>query len=137
MSRRSKARELVVQMLYQVDANADVPSSVIHEQIRERLLEDPEMFEFAWKLFSGTVEQRAGLDAKIESVATNWSISRMAITDRNVLRLGAYELMHTDVPPAVAINEAVELSKTFGAKDSPPFINGVLDKIGGRSKGQA
>ncbi len=136
MSRRSKARELVVQMLYQVDSNADIELSVIHEQIRERLLDDPEMFEFAWKLFSGTAEHKASLDEKIEATATNWSISRMAITDRNVIRLGAFELLHTDVPPAVAINEAVELSKTFGSKDSSPFVNGILDKIGGKSKGQ-
>lgn len=129
MSRRSKARELVVQMLYQADCNADLPKTVVHEQMRERITDDPEMFEFAWKLYSGTIDQRVELDQKIEEVAQNWSLGRMAITDRNVLRLGAYELLYTDVPHRVAINEAVELSKTFGTKDSSQFVNGVLDKL--------
>lgn len=129
MSRRSKARELVVQMLYQADCNADLPKTVVHVQMRERITDDPEMFEFAWMLYSGTIDQRAALDLKIEEVAENWSLHRMAITDRNVLRLGAFELLFTDVPHRVAINEAVELSKTFGAKDSSPFVNGILDKL--------
>jgi transcription antitermination protein NusB len=129
MSRRSKARELVVQMLYQADCNADLPKTVVHEQMRERIVDDPEMFEFAWMLYSGTIDQRAALDLKIEEVAQNWSLGRMAITDRNVLRLGAYELLFTDVPHRVAINEALELSKTFGTKDSSQFVNGVLDKL--------
>ena len=129
MSRRSKARELVVQMLYQADCNPDLAKSVVHEQMRERITDDPEMFEFAWKLYSGTIDQRADLDVKIELVAQNWSLSRMPITDRNVLRLGAYELLYTDVPHRVAINEALELSKTFGTKDSSQFVNGVLDKL--------
>ena len=129
MSRRSKARELVVQMLYQADCNADLPKTVVHEQMRERITDDPEMFEFAWKLYSGTTDQRAELDLKIQSIATNWSLERMPITDRNVLRLGAYELLYTDVPHRVAINEALELSKTFGTKDSSQFVNGVLDKL--------
>ena len=129
MSRRSKARELVVQMLYQVDCNTDVSKEAIHEQIRERLTDDPEMFEFAWSLYSGTMARRAEVDARITEVAQNWSIDRMAITDRNVLRLGAYELLFTDVPHRVAINEALELSKTFGTKESSPFVNGVLDKL--------
>lgn len=129
MSRRSKARELVVQMLYQVDCNTDVSKEAIHEQIRERLTDDPEMFEFAWGLYSGTMNHRAEVDARITEVAQNWSIDRMAITDRNVLRLGAYELLFTDVPHRVAINEALELSKTFGTKESSPFVNGVLDKL--------
>jgi len=129
MSRRSKARELVVQMLYQADCNADLPKTVVHEQMRERIIDDPEMFEFAWKLYSGTIDRRAEIDLKIEAIAQNWSLSRMPITDRNVLRLGAYELLYTDVPHRVAINEALELSKTFGTKDSSPFVNGVLDKL--------
>ncbi len=129
MSRRSKARELVVQMLYQADCNPDLPLTVVHEQMRERIADDPEMFEFAWKLYSGTIEFRAAIDERIEATAENWSLTRMPITDRNVLRLGAYELLHTDVPHRVAINEALELSKTFGTKESSPFVNGVLDKL--------
>lgn len=116
-------------MLYQVDCNTDVSKEAIHEQIRERLTDDPEMFEFAWSLYSGTMARRAEVDARITEVAQNWSIDRMAITDRNVLRLGAYELLFTDVPHRVAINEALELSKTFGTKESSPFVNGVLDKL--------
>lgn len=116
-------------MLYQVDCNTDVSKEAIHEQIRERLADDPEMFEFAWSLYSGTIARRAEIDGRITEVAQHWSIDRMAITDRNVLRLGAYELLFTDVPHRVAINEALELSKTFGTKESSPFVNGVLDKL--------
>jgi N utilization substance protein B len=129
MSRRSKARELVVQMLYQADCNPDLALTVVHEQMRERIASDPEMFEFEWKLYSGTIDRRADIDLKIESIAQNWSLTRMPITDRNVLRLGAYELLFTDVPHRVAINEALEVSKTFGTKESSQFVNGILDKL--------
>ena len=72
---------------------------------------------------------RAEVDAVLEQTAANWSLKRMAATDRNVLRLGAYELLHSDTPGRVAIDEAVELAKRFGSAQSAQFVNGILDKV--------
>lgn len=133
MSRRTKAREAVLQMLYQLDLNPDVPPLVIMDQLRERL-QDEGLQEFAWKLFTGAVEYRLEIDGKIEEIAANWSLKRMAPTDRNVLRLGAFELLHGETPPRVAVDEAVEMAKKFGSAQSAQFVNGILDRLmpGGR-----
>ena len=86
-------------------------------------------------------QNRPELDERIEQTAANWSLHRMAATDRNVLRLGAYEILHTDTPPRVAIDEAVELAKRFGAAQSAQFVNGILDQLmheqGGRRRVKA
>ena len=128
MSRRSKAREIVLQMLYQVDLNPDVDGRTVKNMIAERL-EDEETRGFAWSLFAGVMECRAQLDERIQAVATNWKLFRMAATDRNCLRLGAFELIHTDTPHRVVIDEALELAKKFGSDQSAQFVNGVLDKL--------
>ena len=90
--------------------------------------------QFARSLVVGVRHHREELDRLIEQAAENWSLSRMAATDRNVLRLGAYELLHTSTPDRVAIDEAVELAKRFGTAQSGPFVNGILDRLM-RSKG--
>ena len=128
MSRRSKAREVVLQMLFQVDLNPDVSTATIREQMQERL-EDAELVEFAWGLYAGVVKFKAMLDEKIQTIAPHWKLSRMAATDRNVLRLGAFELIQTDCPLKVVINEALELARKFGSDQSAQFVNGVLDKL--------
>lgn len=128
MARRSKAREVALQMLFQVDLNPDVDTSAVAGMIGERLT-DPELREFAWVLFSGVREYRAMLDEKIESVAENWKLSRMAATDRNCLRLGAFELIQTGTPHRVVIDEALDLARKFGNAQSAPFVNGILDKL--------
>lgn len=133
MSRRSRAREMVLQMLFQVDLNPDVGGPEILEQIQERLT-DVNLSRFAWQLFTGVMEHRAKLDHRIGQVATNWALNRMAATDRNVLRLGAYELILTDTPPRVVLDEALELAKLFGTSHSSQFVNGVLDKLIPESK---
>jgi N utilization substance protein B len=133
-ARRRKARELALQMLYQQDLNPDIPADVVRQQIVERLGEE-DVSRFAWSLFAGVIECRAALDARIEATATNWSLRRMPPTDRNVLRLGAFELLHTDTPPRVVIDEALELAKRFGSAQSSQFVNGILDRLipgGGR-----
>lgn len=84
---------------------------------------------FAWELFSGVMEYKQQLDQEIMRVAENWSLKRMAVTDRNILRLGAFELIHTDTPSAVVIDEAVELAREFGSAQSSQFVNGILDKL--------
>lgn len=85
--------------------------------------------EFARRLVNGVRERRQELDATLSGIAENWSLARMSATDRNVLRLGAYELLYTDTPPRVAVDEAVELAKRFGAAQSGPFVNGILDRV--------
>lgn len=127
-TRRSRARETALQMLYQLDLNPDVASDVVLEMIQRRL-EDEDLSRFSWSLFSGVMEFRGELDAKIEAVAANWSLKRMAPTDRNVLRLGAFELLHTDTPPKVVLDEALELAKSYGSAQSSQFVNGILDRL--------
>jgi len=85
--------------------------------------------EFGRSLVSGVRKTRPELDAQIEKAAENWSLSRMAATDRGVLRLGAYELLQTETPERVAIDEAVDLAKRFGTAQSGPFVNGILDRL--------
>jgi len=128
MARRSKAREVALQMLFQVDLNPDVDGRTVAQMMRERL-GDSDVREFAWVLFAGVMEWRAQLDQRIQDVATNWKLSRMAATDRNVLRIGAFELLHTATPHRVVIDEALELAKKFGSEQSAQFVNGILDKL--------
>lgn len=128
MSRRHKAREVVVQMLYQLDLNEDVAADAVRAMIQEEL-RDEAVARFAWGLFAGVMETRKQLDERIASAAANWSLSRMPPTDRNVLRLGAYELLFTDTPHRVVIDEALELAKTYGTAQSSAFVNGILDRM--------
>jgi transcription antitermination protein NusB len=128
MARRSKAREVAVQMLYQVDLNPSVELKTVRNMVDEAL-DDVELQEFAWRLFVGVMEVRPMLDERIQSVAENWSLKRMAPTDRNVLRLGAFELISTSTPHRVVLDEAIELARVFGSAQSAQFVNGVLDKL--------
>ena len=134
MYRRSRAREIVLQVLFQDDLNPkhDLPQTDLF--LAQRLRNSPELVEFARDLLSGTRRNRPELDALLTELADNWSLVRMAATDRNVLRLGAYELLYTETPGAVVINEALELSKRYGTKHSAPFVNGILDRIQKRKK---
>jgi N utilization substance protein B len=129
MSRRSRAREVVLQLLYQDDLNPDRQLSKDDEFIRSRLHGNEELCTFAKSLLSGVRRNRGELDGMLSQRADNWSLERMAATDRNVLRLGAYEILYAETPPRVAINEAVDLAKRFGAKQSAQFVNGVLDRF--------
>lgn len=128
MARRSKGRGVCLQMLYQVDMNPDVEAMTVREMIDEQI-SDEALQEFTWNLFSGVLEQRNMLDEKIIEVAENWSLHRMPPTDRNILRMGCYELFFSDVPPRVVIDEAIELAKKFGTAQSSQFINGILDRL--------
>ena len=129
MAKRSKAREVVLQVLYQDDVNAggDLPDR--DEFLRLRLHDDETLVEFARSLINGVRRNRSELDALLTKTADNWSLERMAATDRNVLRMGTYEILHTQTPAAVVINEAVELARRFGSAQSAQFVNGILDKF--------
>jgi len=128
MARRSKAREVVLQMLYQIDVNPDVAAGAVRDMIREQL-PDEDLRAFAWSLFAGVRENRGALDSRIATAAENWTLARMAATDRNALRLGAFELLYTETPHRVVIDETIELAKRFGTAQSPQFVNGILDKL--------
>ena len=129
MARRSKSRQVTVQMLYQVDLNPDTDLASIRDMIAERI-SDQKLMEFSHSLFLGVIENREELDTALQQVSQNWRLSRMAATDRAVLRLGAFELLKTDTPRAIIIDEAIKLGKKFGDASSQQFLNGVLDKLG-------
>jgi transcription antitermination protein NusB len=92
-------------------------------------LRSEELVEFSRSLVAGVRSHGKELDKLIEQEAENWSLKRMAATDRNILRLGAFEMLHTETPARVAIDEAVELAKRFGTAQSAQFVNGILDKL--------
>src|SRR5688572_10809565 len=121
MARRSRAREVALQVLYQDDLNPQQEPVVTDEFLVARL-KAPELVEFGRSLVAGVRRNREELDQLLERTADNWSLSRMAAADRNVLRLGAYELLFTDMPERVAINEAVELAKRYGSRQSAQFV---------------
>jgi transcription antitermination protein NusB len=97
--------------------------------LRQRLNNDPVLVAFAASLLAGVRHHRPELDSLLAERAQNWSLRRMAATDRNVLRLGAYEMLFTDIPDRVAIDEAVDLARRFGAGQSAHFVNGILDRL--------
>ena len=129
MKRRSRARELALQALYQVDLTRENDRAVIDAFLDDQESEE-ESREFARALVHGTLDHQAEIDETISEVTQNWAISRMAVIDRNVLRLAAHELLHReDIPPKVSINEAIEIGKRFSTTNSGAFINGIRDKI--------
>src|SRR6185436_14581809 len=134
MKKRTRARELALQFLYQLDLRGPelLPEARAFFRSEE---DDKSAREFAAQLVDGVAEHRVELDDVIRAVAQNWEIARMAVIDRNVLRMAAFELFHCpDVPPKVAINEAIELGKRFSTQNSGAFINGILDKIKDRAR---
>ena len=140
MASRRRAREYTLQALYMVDQTGIAVNDALNG-LWSGLLEeadgelgkrqaDSEEIEFATGIAEGVVEHREALDKRIEASSTNWRIARMALVDRNILRMAAYEILHEDgIPVNVSINEAVELAKRFGTKDSRAFVNGILDRI--------
>lgn len=137
MKKRTRARELALQFLYQVDLRGSEVEADLEPFLAEEE-RDRTTSEFASLLVRGTLENRATIDERIQSVVQNWEISRMAVVDRNVLRLATFELLYRDdIPPKVSINEAIELGKRFSTQNSGGFINGVLDKVKDRYESNA
>ncbi len=156
MGQRREARERAVQFLFQHDLNPPEDlelalSQFWNSQRAASLAEDkgnatwgektelppPSVEETAMRVFAeplirGTLEHRAAIDEHIIKHAQNWDLHRMAVVDRNVLRLAIYEMLHReDIPPVVSINEAVDIAKKFSTEDSGKFVNGLLDKVKG------
>ena len=130
MRRRTLAREHALKILYQFDvARRPIDAIIAHYWDTEDQA-DQEVRKYANLLSAGIGKNLAAVDEKISAYATNWQLKRMAVIDRNVLRIGLFELQYTtDIPPKVAINEAVELAKKYGDLESSKFVNGILDKI--------
>ena len=128
MASRRQARERALSLLYSADLRGRRLQDLLGEA---RMAEEPPE-PFTVELVTGVDRTRAQLDALITSYARDWTIERMPIVDRNILRLGMFELHHTDVPPAVAINEAVELAKSLSTDDSGRYINGILARAAAR-----
>ncbi len=129
MKKRTRARELALQFLYQLDLRGPelLPEAA---QFLRNEESDKTSRDFALALVHGVAEHLEELDKEIRAVAQNWEITRMAVIDRNVLRIATFELLHCkDIPPKVAINEAIEIGKRFSTSNSGAFINGILDKI--------
>lgn len=129
MRLRSKARAVALSLLYQIEI-----TKIDHYQALQNYLEiypqKQEVIDFSSLLAEGVVKNLPSIDSFIKKHAKNWEIKRMAVIDRNILRMGCLELLFSeDIPPKVAINEAIELAKRFGDIDSPRFVNGILDKI--------
>jgi N utilization substance protein B len=130
MTRRSRARALALQLLFQHDQNPTVDRAAIETFARNWSWRDPDLMPFSLALYDGTLAHLDEIDHRLTAAAENWRLPRMAAVDRNVLRLGAYELLFApETPPAVAFDEAIELARRFGSVDSPAFVNGVLDRL--------
>src|SRR5438477_8551657 len=130
MGRRRKAREVALQFLYQLDQHGDTDPTAHEEEFWTRHPLDKETQAFVSELVRGVTRRYAEVDKLIAQYTEHWDIDRMAVVDRNILRLAVYELLWApDVPPKAVINEAIEIAKKFGTTESSRFINGVLDRI--------
>lgn len=129
MRLRSKAREITLHILYQIEiANCDYQSA--YQNYLKSYPQKQEVIDFSFILLEGVCKNIKDLDTLIKKYVKNWEIDRMAVIDRNILRLACFEIINLpEIPPKVSINEAIELAKRFGDIDSPRFVNGVLDKI--------
>ena len=129
MGARSSGRESALQMLFAMEAGGGSAERVIAAYWRETP-GDPEGREYADNVLRGVAGDLDKVDEAVRKASTNWRLERMARVDRNVLRLGAWELLKSrDVPRAVILDEAVELAKRFGSEESGAFVNGVLDRV--------
>jgi len=130
MRKRTKAREYALQILYQIDITRNDCDYCLNDFWRTKTETDDSIREFTGQLVKGALDNQKKIDGVISAYATNWNIDRMAVVDRNILRLASFELLFLkDIPPKVSINEAVDIAKKYGDKDSGKFVNGILDKI--------
>ncbi len=128
MAGRSEARRFALQMLYLLDQNPEADQDRVQTALRKEF-SDNALREFTWSLISGVIATRDELDEVLCRTATNWRLERMAPTDRNVLRMGLFEMTRLGTPAAVVIDEAIEIAREFGTENSSSFVNGILDKL--------
>ena len=130
MRKRTRSRECALQILYAFDIRKTVSLAELANDYWQKNIEDEIIREFSMVLVDGTLNHRKDIDKFIAAYADNWRIERMAVIDRNIIRMATFELLYMEqIPPKVAINEAVDLAKKFGDDESGRFVNGVLDKI--------
>ncbi|MFA6141704.1 MAG: transcription antitermination factor NusB [Candidatus Omnitrophota bacterium] len=130
MRKRTKARECALKILYAIDITGDEPKKCIDTFWKNHDEADREIETFADALVLGVANNSKAIDELISSHTTNWQLKRMAVIDRNILRFATYELLYMEeIPPKVSINEAIDIAKRYGDKDSGKFVNGVLDSI--------
>jgi len=130
MGLRRDAREAAVQFLYQIDTHKPAEIDKALEEFWRQNEVKQNVRDFANDLLRGTLEKKAEIDAKIASLADNWDFERLAVVDRNILRLALYEMLfRPEIPPVVSINEAIEIAKKFSTAESGKFVNGLLDRV--------
>lgn len=130
MRKRTKAREIAMTVLYQMDVSDSSWQDLLSNYCEYEHVEDEDIRSFSARLIEGTVTVMDDIDQLLGKYADNWQIDRMAAIDRNIIRFAIYELLYmSDIPPKVTINEAVNLAKKFSLDESGKFVNGVLDKI--------
>ena len=128
MPRRSRAREVALQALYQREVNPDTMAEN-QERFLTARLRSPPLVAFSKSLLEGVNRYREEIDTLLDARSENWRVARMASTDRAILRIAAFELLHTDVPGAVAVDEAIELAKRYGTDASSKFVAGILGRM--------
>ena len=131
MRRRTLAREHALKILYQRDITKRSLDLILADYWTMEEIKDEEVTAYAQRLVEGVLKNLNSINDKLSSYATNWQLKRMAIIDKNVMRIGLFEMQYTsdEIPPKVAINEAVDLAKKYGDLESSKFVNGILDKI--------
>ncbi|UCD71707.1 MAG: transcription antitermination factor NusB [Syntrophobacterales bacterium] len=137
MGVRRRAREIALQVLYQRELSCVEVEEALHlfwnnfEVLKGAM-------DFSERLIKGVEQHREDLDRIIEQYSSNWKVDRMTHVDRTILRIAVYELLYCDdIPPRVAINEAIDIGKKYGSEDSGAFINGILDKVKSEERRQA
>lgn len=130
MRKRTRGRELALQVLYMVDARGDEALVGLDDFLTQEAPDEVEAHEFARELLKGTLDHQEEIDQAITAAAQNWNLRRMALIDRNILRMAVFEMIYLkDIPAKVSINEAIEMGKRFSTQQSGAFINGILDRI--------
>ena len=129
MINRRKARELAIQALFYIDVSQNDSKEAV-ELFCENFVTSKKDLSFFFRLVNGVVKAMPEIDSVVERFSRNWKISRMSIVDRNIIRIAVYEMLFcNDIPSKVSINEAIDIGKKFGTKESGAFINGILDSI--------
>ena len=128
--KRRKAREHALQILFQLDLRKEKPSAAVLRHLWAEYNPDEEVKAFAEEIIKGTYKHLPKINDLIHECAKNWSLDRMAVVDRNILRMAIYEILYrVDIPTSVSINEAIEIAKKYGTEDSGAFVNGILDRV--------
>lgn len=127
--KRRKAREYALQILFQLDVRKEKPSAAVLKHFWAEYDPDEEVKAFSEEIVKGTYKHIARINELLDQCAKNWSLDRMAVVDRNVLRMAVYEILYRiDIPTSVTINEAIEIAKKYGTDESGSFVNGILDR---------